>query len=92
MDVSPLDAERAAALADLEDLRRRVRWARSAVRGAITGAETGIEIPWSGRASEAWRGELISLVLWLRRIEARLETIQGSVTRVERELREVRGE
>ena len=60
---SPLpDPEHVAALADLEDLRRRVRRIQEELDGAAQRTRAGTALPWSGPAATAWRAEVGGLL------------------------------
>ncbi|NLJ55176.1 MAG: hypothetical protein GX344_13775, partial [Intrasporangiaceae bacterium] len=69
------DPEHAAALADLDDLRRRARRVRAQIEQATQRTRAGTELPWTGPAATVWREEVVRLVRELEEGESSIDVL-----------------
>lgn len=85
------DPQHAAALAELEDLRRRVRRVRADLDAAAQRARAGTELPWTGPAASAWRDEVAGLLRDLDAGATSTEVLEHRIAALEAGLEEASG-
>jgi len=83
------DPQRAAALVELDDLRRRARRVRAEIEQACQRTSAGTDLPWTGPAATAWREEVARLLRELEEGQSSIQVLQSRITVLEARLQQV---